>query len=261
MSAIVLRERSGPELIDAAIQMLRRYYPKLVTLTAVAMLPYIILRVVLPVDRSVGLVLLLLLVAVICSSIAEGSIVLAVSESYLEGRADIAAALSRTSRRLPAIIGATLVKSVYMGLGALLFIIPGIYCFASAFAVPAVTVLEGLGPIKSLSRSRSLSKGHIWKILGVLTVVWLIYFALYFTLALSVGATLSMETMTTNTRLLEVLTAILSVFVYPIIGVVVTLLYYDMRIRKEGFEISMMMRDLGLENAGSGMREAAGERS
>ena len=45
--------------------------------------------------------------------------------------------------------------------------------------------------------------------------------------------------------MVNLLTQIVQILLYPVLAVTVTLLYYDLRIRKEGFDIEMMASELG----------------
>ena len=51
--------------------------------------------------------------------------------------------------------------------------------------------------------------------------------------------------MVLSTSLTGILSAILIIPIYPLLAVVSTLLYYDLRIRKEGFDLEVMSRELG----------------
>ena len=42
------------------------------------------------------------------------------------------------------------------------------------------------------------------------------------------------------------LSAFVSLFVYPVISCVFTLFYYDLRVRKEGFDLEILAKQLGL---------------
>jgi hypothetical protein len=68
------------------------------------------------------------------------------------------------------VIGITIVSAVAIFLGFLLFIVPGIMlAVAWCVAIPA-KVAEGTGVLASLGRSRTLTKGHRWKILFLLII-------------------------------------------------------------------------------------------
>ena len=75
-----------------------------------------------------------------------------------------------------------LVLTAFVIVGALLFVVPGLgyaiplliipiamLYLAWSMAIPAC-VVERAGPFRSLARSRALTKGHRWKILGLLLV-------------------------------------------------------------------------------------------
>ena len=48
-----------------------------------------------------------------------------------------------------------------------------------------------------------------------------------------------------SNSLTGILSALLIIPIYPLLAVVSTLLYYDLRIRKEGFDLEVMSRELG----------------
>ena len=60
-----------------------------------------------------------------------------------------------------------------IGLGFLLFVVPGLIAIAALAVVVPACVVEQLGPIESISRSRDLTSGHRWPILGV-GLAWII---------------------------------------------------------------------------------------
>jgi len=45
---------------------------------------------------------------------------------------------------------------------------------------------------------------------------------------------------------LAVIAACVSLLIYPVISCVFTVFYYDLRVRKEGFDLEMLSRQLGL---------------
>jgi hypothetical protein len=51
-----------------------------------------------------------------------------------------------------------------------LLIVPGIFALTVIFVFVPVCVVEGCGPLRSLERSRELTKGYRWRIL----VLWLL---------------------------------------------------------------------------------------
>jgi hypothetical protein len=70
----------------------------------------------------------------------------------------------------------------YLGavLGSILLVVPGIILMVMWIVAGPAVVVEGVGPIKALGRSRALTKGSRWPIFGLLFVGILISFVISF---------------------------------------------------------------------------------
>ncbi|MEP6781463.1 MAG: hypothetical protein ABJC26_16315, partial [Gemmatimonadaceae bacterium] len=134
-------------------------------------------------------------------------------------------------------IGGSILVGVLAGLSAILLFFPIFYVMARFFAVPSVIVLENKGPFAALSRSSTLSDGHKWNILGTLLLVFVIF------IVLSMGVNLLAAA--GGTIMVLLLSSLVSVIISPIIHLVYMVLYYDKRIRVEGFDVEHMSRSLG----------------
>jgi hypothetical protein len=82
-----------------------------------------------------------------------------------------------------------------------------------------------------------LSRGRKLHILGTLLLAFLIFIVIYFAVAIVAAATGS-PVITT------VLTTAASILVYPMFAITEMLLYYDARVRSEGYDIEMMAEGL-----------------
>jgi len=115
---------------------------------------------------------------------------------------------------------------------------------ADSGLIAAVIVLEQLSGWRGLRRSWSLVRGLFWRIFGILLLVLIIRVII----GGIVGALLGLagSALDTNGQLIvtDVAGTIANVFVSPIAYIAVTLLYYDTRIRKEGFDIEMLAQTL-----------------
>ena len=70
--------------------------------------------------------------------------------------------------RSPAILALTLLIGLYGIFALALLIVPGVIVFTIySVAIPAC-MIEGLGPLKSMSRSAFLTKGNRWRVFGIL---------------------------------------------------------------------------------------------
>lgn len=248
MPATALRPRSATEIIDASFQILRRHYTPLVAIAVVALLPYIVLVAVtggattdaLAVSGSA--IILVFLAQWLCAALAEAAVIVGVSDAYLEGNVDIHRSLVSTAARLPTIILAGLFRGLAILVATLAFFFPGIYVMLRTFAIIPVVVLEERSAGASFRRSWDLAKGEVGKILGTMLLAWLIFIVLYMLLVFAVGVIAGLLA-PTNERMTSLLVALLLALVYPITGVVTTLLYYDIRVRREGYDLELMARD------------------
>ena len=284
MASLELRPRLPTEIVDAGFQLYRRHFGALVALSAAVFTPYIILQIVLtggqPDATATGAIIVSVLMGVgwVFGSLAEAAIVIAVSNSYLQGDPDTANALRRSFSRFGAVLFSVLLKWFMIGLGIILGVFAGLmvgavigamtglvaagttgavvigvvvagttaiggllglYYFGAYFAVPATVVLENLGPRGALRRSSQLSKGYKRQVYGALGVPMFLFLILQ---AVLIGL---LELMSVPLLISFLLQQGVTVIVSPVISVIATLLYYDARIRKEGFDIEVMAAELG----------------
>jgi hypothetical protein len=86
------------------------------------------------------------------------------------------------------IIGLAIVMTVLGMIGFMLLIIPGLILFTMwAVATPAC-VVEQLGPLRSMARSSQLTKGHRWKIFGLVLLLFAANFVVTILLDAVLGA-------------------------------------------------------------------------
>lgn len=215
---------------------------------------------------SVLIVLSLLLVL----PLAEAATTRAVSDRYLERAATVGSSYAAAIRRLgPLIVQSLILIALFVvvfggafaalllfgaiaggagvAIGALLVIAAVVFLIAvyvrTSLAAPAI-VLEGLSGWRGLTRSWKLVRGISWRIFGIRVLVALIAGIIEAVL----GGLLSLAgaSLDSNGRLIlqEIIGTFATVFIGPITYIAVTLLYYDTRIRKEGFDIEMLAQSL-----------------
>lgn len=239
-----LRARSTSEIVDAAFALYRRHFVQYLMITAIAYSPVLILSLVTPnalqpqTGRDLLGLLPVYLVSFMTMALVSGVVVRMGSDVYLGSEPDVARTLRAVVPRVPALLLATLLNVILLVFSILLFIVPGIYVFVRNFAVWPTIVLEGVGPFAAFSRSGKLTKGRKWHVLWTLMLVYGIYLILSFGLLLLVG-------MTGSTVLTLVASSVYSVFAYPVVNLVTLVLYYDCRIRNEGFDLEHMTQALG----------------
>lgn len=226
MSAPFVRPRTVPEILDTAFQILRQHYVPIVSATGIILLPSIVLAAVLPTE----LVPIANLVQNLLVSFASAATVILVADVYLGREPDLRGALSRVGGRLWTVFGAAWLQGILILLGTLLCIVPGVIAFALLFAVPMVVMVEGTGAMDALGRSNDLAEGNLLRVLGTSVLSYLIFFVAVIGAGMAVYLAAGEEG-----PLTEVLTSIVMVFTLPFPVVVSTVLYFDLRIRKEGY--------------------------
>jgi hypothetical protein len=85
----------------------------------------------------------------------------------------LGASLQIALRRFPAALGLSICMALLQGVAALGLIFPAFILMSIWFLAMPACVLEGLGPLSSMGRSSQLTKGHRWKIFGLIAVLFI----------------------------------------------------------------------------------------
>lgn len=115
-----------------------------------------------------------------------------------------------------------------------------------AFSTQAI-VLEGANGPHGMGRSWHLVHGSFWRVLFTLFVLWLLVYILTVvpSFVIQFAVTLVAQgSPVLSTAASGIASAIVSVLISPIQYAVMTILYYDLRIRKEGFDLETSLRQL-----------------
>jgi uncharacterized membrane protein len=182
--------------------------------------------------------------------VATGATVFIVSESYLGRPISAREALDRATPYIGRILVCSLLLALVVGLGFLLLIIPGIMLAVGlALAIPAVILEPRSSASAALSRSWELTRGARWRIFGLgVTLLVLLYIpALAMTgllaLLVSSGHAVIGSASVPMIAVLAV-SGIVQMFIYPLFYCVLTVTYYDLRVRKEGFDLELLASTL-----------------
>jgi len=122
-----------------------------------------------PVDPygNIGMTIFTLFLMIVLGTLSQ-AIVLYGAFQDMRGRPVSLADCFRVGlhRFLP-IVGLAIIMGLGVMLASFLFIVPGFIIYMMWFVATPVCVVEQLGPIRSLGRSRELTKGHRWKLFGL----------------------------------------------------------------------------------------------
>jgi hypothetical protein len=150
-------------------------------------------------------------------------------------------------------VGVGIVFFLLIFLSALLLIALSVFltvCFL--FVVPAV-VLEGQNPIDALRRSWSLALSSFWRVLGIYLLLTLLVFVLTLVpagaLSFVIGIVFSDPSeIIIQQSLSNLVSYSMQILVLPLSVIGITVLYYDLRVRKEGEDLQMMAQSYELPN-------------
>jgi hypothetical protein len=193
--------------------------------------------------------------ALILLPFSVGAVYRAVTDVALGRPATIGAVLRETLARYWPLLG-------LVGLGILLFIgwaiaeligfvllvIPGLAVFCAAVylgvrwsLVVAAMMAEDIGPIRGLGRSWNLVSGSWWRTFGILLIVGILQTIISYALFILFGLIAAVfSTGDFQAALVQVGSTLLSAVVSPITTIAVVLLYFDLRVRKEGLDLDQL---------------------
>jgi hypothetical protein len=229
MTAPALRARSVGEILDLGFQLYRSRWQQMATATGILVLPLLVLQAIAPLE----LLGLLQFVSNLVFLAASAAVVVIASEAYM-GR-DISAgdAVRAAGQRFFSIWGAAIMQGILIVLGLLLLIIPGIIAMAATFAMQQAIMIEGNTASDSFERSRDLARGHFMHIMLTSVLSYIIVLFAMMGLGFLIGFGVS------SVRMATLLSNVAMVAVNPLYAVVGTVLYYDLRIRKEAFDVAV----------------------
>jgi hypothetical protein len=268
-----LRPLGVGEILDVAITIYRRNFRTLLTLVFVVVAPFEILSALIQasalpdssfltdaapgtveVDDDFWLAIAAFgaatMLSFIAGIIATGASFKAIADGYLGESAEWRPALAYAARRLHSILWVTILGTFLAVLGLVLLIVPGVYLYvAFAVAIP-VLLTEGVKGRKALGRSRRLVRGRWW---GTFGVVFLGAILVGIVEGALVGLTAIVTTLDTADPTLgsflanTTATVLASVIATPLSAAFVTVLYFDLRVRKEAFDLQLLAEQIGVE--------------
>ena len=213
------------------------------------------------IDQLVGsgawAITLVIALSLLGSAAFFGAGVSAVCQHYLLGRVDVGAAYRRAQWRYVSILAVTVLTTGIVVGGALLvwivvpFVAAVVYAVYWSVAAPAV-IVEGHKPLDALKRSYALVRGSWWRTfvaaaafvlvaVGLSLIGWIPYWVADRGGGAESSATVAL-------RWLGQLAA--AVGVPPVLAICWTLLYYDIRIRKEELSLARLGEELGMARPG-----------
>ena len=223
-----------------------------------------------------GLVFLvdLVLEALIAIPLATGALTCAVGLRYLNEPASIGKAYGQIFPIIFKYLGTALLNGLVVGLSFLVFLLPALFLLFTGniavsslaflvglpfgvffgyrfmtwfFATTSIVCLEGLGGTRAMGRSRELVRGFGGRVFGMLFLTGMLQGAVIGPVSFGIGfvSPLLTDSLALQYTMATVVQQVLGILVTPFFSAVLVLLYYDLRIRKEAFDLEVLAKNLG----------------
>jgi hypothetical protein len=187
--------------------------------------------------------------------ISLGAVFRAVTDVALGRPATIGSVLRGTLARYLPLLGLVgLIVLFWVGwsiaeiIGLILLVIPFFLVLAAAVYLMvrwslsmAAMMAEDIGPIRGMRRSWNLVSGSWWRAFGILVIVFIMWLVISYGLFIlfSIIAAL-FSTGDFQAAVVQVAGTVLGAVLTPIWSIAITLLYFDLRVRKEGLDLDQL---------------------
>lgn len=166
--------------------------------------------------------------------LAQAALIYNISTSVLGERATAMESYGRGMRRVLPLVGTNILVGLVVMLGFFLLIVPGVI-FSLWFCIVApIVVLEAKAGTGAMGRSRELVKGNLRKALGLVAVIWLLGFAIGMA-----GGLIAMM-LPVHYAVQNAIINIFQAIILPIQLAPLILFYYELRVRKEAFDLQRL---------------------
>ena len=268
-----LGERGLGDILNETFAVYGRRFKKLVALTAVVQVPLSIMTLLLALLFSNAPVAsgALAVIAVGVGMFSYGALICAVGQHYVLDDVSVSGCYTRVLWRAASIaMLAVLVALLLMlALAPLLFTSPDapsplvlfslvsgvvliVYLVYQTFMIPAV-IVEGYRFSGAMRRGFNLARGSELRIVGHLLVYGLVALGMFIVIGVPfqlVSVLISGEEVNLARQVTEAIGLLVAgVLVAPVTVIAATLLYYDLRVRKEGYDMSRLSLEMGVAPA------------
>ena len=234
----LLGEQTAGSLIRNTWRIYRRHFGRIVLTFALPTFPLFVLSALPPEPWNALFVYPFLAVLFI----ASGALTIVVSDICLGNAPSVRRSFSQVLRRRTwlKLITAALLGSLLVYLGLLLLVVGSMWVFVRLVFSPTIVALERLSGRAAIRRSFQLTRGQFWRLFGLFTLTFLL--ASLVTIVILVPASLTALISEDLGGLVVFL--LLLAWYWPVLGIAIVLLYYDQRVRREGYDTDALSEDL-----------------
>ena len=211
----------------------------------------------------IGIGVVVILAAIAVSLVQSASLITAVSARYMGRETTVGEALRVGLRRSPALflmgliaflafIALWIVLVVVMAvtqqwwtvlLGVCAGLVATVFLTASWMVSPAIVTLEDAGPVAALRRAWDLSTGHRWRILGLTLLLLILQTVLSALLSFVLLASFVTDEIV-QLVVQQAVNLLATIAWAPVYWGTFAILYYDLRVRREAFDLQLAAESL-----------------
>jgi hypothetical protein len=169
----------------------------------------------------------------------------AIADTYLGRETSARDSLRYAANRLGATLWLTIVLAVGLVAGFVALILPGIWLWIAWSVAYPVMLVEGTGGVAALRRSFKLVETRWWATLGRMAVAYILVGVIttVATFALLLPTALIVDDTSFGALVMEhAANLVVSLVTTPFVA---TLVYFDLRVRKEGFDLALLAERMG----------------
>lgn len=254
MATAQLRPMSVGEILDASLALLRRhigvFFSVAIVCQAVPQALGLYIQLTGGPVGHLGLYVLAQVLGMVGYFLMTGAAIRIVSQAYLGHEPQFGEALEYAFHKIGRSFAAGFAAGILIVLGCLLLLIPGIVVACGLAVAVQAAVLEPLpSGTDGIGRSWALTKGFKGKALVLYFVTTVLFIVVLVGIALVTGLAALISPALVGPAL--VVWALASLLIYPFLSCVFTLFYYDLRVRKEAFDLDLLSEQIGIEPVGA----------
>lgn len=242
---------SVTDLLARGFSLLFARLPLFLAIEVIVVGPTLILQLALPGlgARIAGLLNVLLL------PIGTAATLHVIAQEYMGQPVSLGEALRFSLTRFFSLLITMILLIIFVVVGFSLCVLPGVYMVVIWAFWSQVVVMENASGWSALARSSNLVSGFFWRVAGVLLLVSIVYAVATVPVTLALAAALPFQEPQANRfapppgvenyvnfAINEVAAAALDGIGQIFISVCTTLLYFDLRNRKEAFDVEHIVR-------------------
>lgn len=188
--------------------------------------------------------------------VAHAATIFAVSDLFLAREATVRAAFNRVKGRFLRLVGVEILVGLLLIVGFIALIIPGIILMCRTVVAVPVAMLEDESPASAISRSMDLTKSFGMQVFLIILLVWALAWVTTVVFQMPFIVLAAMQKTGQQLPLIWQILQHLATFVSetiigPIGTIAFCLMYYNLRVRKEAFDLQHLMASLGAASAPS----------